>query len=219
LTYQRINSSNIADLEDKSGKIGQTIVFDGNSLKFRNFPTNLYCQMNSNSSNVSWVPYCVSAVSFSSVSMTAGQIIWIPFSLYKDLSLTSLSIYVSSAKSSSTAQIGIYDADNTGPTNLLASTNSFNTNSTGIKKVSVSYSLKYGKNYFMALYTSDAISVYGVPVTALNPMLGYNLGNTAYNCYLYKTSQSSLPSSIDGSTLSTKINSAPPAIYVQGTFQ
>ncbi len=167
--------------------------------------------LNPINTNTWYVPYATNATAFTTLTLTANRIYYIPFVPQINVTITSLAVEVTTA-ATGTGQIGIYDTSNYRPNSLLGSVN-IDTGTTGVKSGSVSINLQAGQLYWLALICGGTPTIRAVAVASVQSIMGIAAGVTAWNTHYNESgSGGTLPSTAGANGNGTGVV---PTIYIR----
>ena len=134
--------------------------------------------------------------SFPAIAQVLNRIVIYPYVPANNLTSSAFYINVSTALAGSNAKILIYSDNNGYPGNLLYASTNLDTSTTGIKSTSADIpatviNFTRGETYWIALWTSAAITVSGIAVA--NSVSTFISGVTSYNCITFVTSGFTTP--------------------------
>jgi|GEM_PF-5973173 len=155
------------------------------------------------------VPYAVNATAGTTLGLRASRTYWIPFTVTKKVSVTTLATNVTTA-SAGTHYVGIYGSNNSWqPTGAPLASGSFDAGSPGVKPMSVSLTLSPGV-YWVCWAASSPATVRAIALAACASLGLATLGtsNTTY----YYTSGITLPNPAPTSGYTAVGGSALPAV-------
>lgn len=190
-------------IQDLYGKTSQNRKVSLNSLPF------LYI-LNPVASNTYYLLNSINCTALTTLQLTANRVYYLPFLAIKDMRVTAIAVYVSTATSSTTS-VGIYTTSNYRPSTLLGSV-SFDTSSTGLKTSSVSITLNARNLYWFGLASTSTPTLRAIPVGGITTLLGIVATGTAYTSHLYQsTTNGQLPLNANPTSAGT---GAIPAVFV-----
>lgn len=156
-------------------------------------------------------------------SLVTARVAIVPFTVARPMKISALGIRVSTSSVTSFMTAGIYDnnGDPTGltdlPGTLLAQTpkGGIAVSPVGNQQAACDAYLRPGHVYWAALVSNASNSIFHIPTTALNPIMGYNQAGGALFCsYLtYDSSPNVLPAVLDTANLTEQTGNVP-AIYL-----
>jgi len=154
------------------------------------------------------VPYAVNATAGTTLALTASRTYWIPFTVTKKVSITTLAINVTTL-SAGTHYVGIYASNSSWqPTGAPLASGSFDASATGVKTATVSLTLSPGV-YWVCWASGSAATVRAIALAACATLGLASLGTANTTCYY--TSGNTLPNPAP-TTGYTALSSALPAV-------
>jgi hypothetical protein len=137
--------------------------------------------------SVRWLPFVSNLNSLSTLNLTANLGYFIPFTLGNNLTFTRMIISTISA-STGTSYVGIYSNNSGMPGSLLVGSSGMSTASTGdIVSTVAPTTLVTNTVYWMFLTSSVAVTLRGVSIASIQPMLGFQANNANGYSYIYQT--------------------------------
>lgn len=181
----------------------------GSGLNYSN-----YYILNPIVANTYYIPYAVAGVALTTLTLTGGNVYYIPFILRRSYIVTALGINVTTARAG-TAYIGIYTHNPTThrPNSLIYASSALDTGTTGAKTVTgLNIQLSAGEVYWVALYNSGGPTVRAVAVGSMQVIMGVAITATAWTTMYTQSGATGLPSTPNPTAGAT---SAVPAIFFQ----
>ena len=160
------------------------------------------------------VPYALSGTAGTTLALTASRIYWIPFFVWRTVTITTMAINVTTA-SSGTHTVGIYSANTSLQPGSLLYSASFDAGSTGVKTATPNLQLTQGV-YWIGWHAGSGATVRAIALAASMSLALPGLGTANAN-YWY-TSGTSLPNPAPTSGYTAATGGAVPAVGMKYTF-